>query len=106
MKINLRGELEPAKVWIDDRPLLPGKSQKIFNHSPEGFAWGYGGSGPAQLALAILLRVTDEATAVWNHQDFKWDFISRLPQSDFDVEVDISPWMSIRRRQPEEGFAV
>jgi hypothetical protein len=26
----------------------------LFNHSPTGFEWGYGGSGPAQLALAIL----------------------------------------------------
>lgn len=26
----------------------------LRNHSPEGFEWGYGGSGPAQLALAIL----------------------------------------------------
>jgi hypothetical protein len=26
----------------------------IVNHSPTGFSWGYAGSGPAQLALAIL----------------------------------------------------
>lgn len=28
----------------------------IVNHSPCGFAWGYGGSGPAQLALAIMVK--------------------------------------------------
>ena len=33
------------------------------NHSPTGPAWGYGGLGPAQLALGIPLPVTDEATA-------------------------------------------
>ena len=27
---------------------------EIRNHSPTGFEWGFGGSGPAQLALAIL----------------------------------------------------
>src|SRR5262249_40617485 len=27
---------------------------EIRNHSPTGFEWGYGGSGPAQLALAII----------------------------------------------------
>ncbi len=27
---------------------------EIRNHSPSGFEWGYGGSGPAQLALALL----------------------------------------------------
>ncbi len=26
----------------------------VFNHSPDGFEWGYGGSGPGQLSLAIL----------------------------------------------------
>lgn len=26
----------------------------VYNHSPTGFEWGYGGSGPAQTALAIL----------------------------------------------------
>ncbi|HMF28341.1 MAG TPA: DUF6166 domain-containing protein, partial [Candidatus Cybelea sp.] len=26
----------------------------LYNHSPDGFEIGYGGSGPAQLALAIL----------------------------------------------------
>lgn len=29
-------------------------ARHIRNHSPSGFEWGYGGSGPAQLALAIL----------------------------------------------------
>lgn len=28
--------------------------KEIRNHSPTGFEWGYNGSGPAQLALAIL----------------------------------------------------
>lgn len=26
----------------------------VRNHSPTGFEWGYAGSGPAQLALALL----------------------------------------------------
>ncbi len=34
------------------RPLGP--RLDLANHSPDGFSWGYGGSGPAQLALAIL----------------------------------------------------
>jgi len=52
---------------------------KIFNHSPTGFEWGYGGSGPAQLALAILADATgDEELAARHHQQYKWDVISRL----------------------------
>ena len=36
------------------RELTPALSHGIRNHSSSGFEWGYGGSGPAQLALAIL----------------------------------------------------
>jgi hypothetical protein len=43
-------------VLVDGVKLDPKPSQKLRNHSPDGFAWGYPGSGPAQLALAILLR--------------------------------------------------
>ena len=39
-------------VTVDGRPLNP--RLDLWNHSPTGFEWGYGGSGPAQLALAIL----------------------------------------------------
>ncbi len=35
--------------------LSPEPSQEIINHSPDGFNWGYGGSGPAQLALGFYL---------------------------------------------------
>lgn len=34
------------------RPLRP--RNDIRDHSPTGFEWGYGGSGPAQLALALV----------------------------------------------------
>jgi hypothetical protein len=46
-------------VLVDGEPLDPAASRKVYNHSPDGFAWGYNGSGPAQLALAILMRHTD-----------------------------------------------
>ena len=52
----------------------------LVNHSPTGFGWGYNGSGPAQLALAILAHHTgnDNYARVY-HQDFKKDVISKLP---------------------------
>jgi len=54
------------------RILSPLPSQKLCNHSPDGFSCGYSGSGPAQLALAILLDATlDEEVAQANYQDFK-----------------------------------
>jgi hypothetical protein len=51
----------------------------LQNHSPTGFAWGYGGSGPAQLALAILAdHLGDDARAARLHQRFKWRAIGPL----------------------------
>jgi hypothetical protein len=52
----------------------------LWNHSPTGFEWGYGGSGPAQLALALLADcLGDDATAVNLHQRYKEAIVSRLP---------------------------
>ena len=43
----------------------------LYNHSPTGFEWGYGGSGPAQLALALLADAINDQTALRLHQQFK-----------------------------------
>ncbi len=57
-------------VTVDGRPLNP--RLDLWNHSPTGFEWGYGGSGPAQLALALLAdHLDDDEHAVALHQDFK-----------------------------------
>jgi hypothetical protein len=41
-------------------------------HSPDGFEWGYSGSGPAQLALALLADwLRDDSKALRLHQEFK-----------------------------------
>jgi hypothetical protein len=54
----------------------------LANHSPTGFEWGYGGSGPAQLALAILADVfRNDQLAVRLHQRFKWDAIATLERT-------------------------
>lgn len=83
------------EVRLNGNPLDPLPSQAVFNHSPDGFAWGFGGSGPAQLALAILLAVTgDEERSVRLHQDFKREFIEPLPQADASFTVDVEQWAS------------
>lgn len=61
--------------------LDPGPSLAVVNHSPDGFAWGYGGSGPSQLALAILLDFTgDRHIAEALYMDFKWAFVAYWPK--------------------------
>lgn len=43
----------------------------LANHSPDGFEWGYGGSGPSQLALAILADAFNDKTALRFYQRFR-----------------------------------
>lgn len=81
----LKGLFSSRQVWLDGKQLFPHRSQKHYNHSPDGFNWGYGGSGPSQLALAITLELTGKPTG---YQQFKWDFIANLPQTDFETEFD------------------
>lgn len=58
-------------VWGEQYFLSPSKSQAVYNHSPDGFSWGYHGSGCAQLALAVCLELVDKDTALRNYQKFK-----------------------------------
>ncbi len=50
---------------------------EIREHSPTGFGWGYGGSGPAQLALALLVDALGDAGQAQTHyQTFKHQVVS------------------------------
>jgi hypothetical protein len=66
----------------------------LWNHSTTGFEFGYGGSGPAQLALAILAdALGDEQLAVRLHQQFKWAFVARFPREGFTMTAEeIDQW--------------
>jgi hypothetical protein len=51
----------------------------LQNHS-QSFAWGFGGSAPAQLALALIADATgDDARALRLQHDFKFRVIASLP---------------------------
>jgi len=51
----------------------------VRNHSPTGFNWGYGGSGPAQLALSLLCHATrNPELALSLYQQFKRAIVARL----------------------------
>ena len=59
--------------------LTPDRSLELANHSPSGFEWGYTGSGPAQLALALVLDYTDdEDVALAEYMAFKNEVVGRL----------------------------
>jgi hypothetical protein len=68
-----------VEVTVNGRLLNP--RLDLHNHSPGGFEWGYGGSGPAQLALALLAdHLGDDEHALNLYQRFKWQVIAELPR--------------------------
>lgn len=67
-----------ALVSKNGEELSPARSQEVWNHSPTGFHWGYHGSGPAQLALALLLEEIPRWRALALYQDFKREVIAKL----------------------------
>jgi len=74
-------------ILFDGNPIPKYFSE--INHSPDGFQWGYGGSGPAQAAYAILrtalaLTISNPLELIfWAkklYQQFKWDIVAKLPR--------------------------
>ncbi len=61
----------------------------LINKSPTGFSWGYSGSGPAQLALAILADAIGDEEALKIYQSFKSYFVAVLPAEWYAPEEDI-----------------
>lgn len=107
MAIYTGAQRKPMGQWVvlkDGKRLSPRTSQALRNHSPDGFSWGFHGSGPAQLALALLLDVTgDPVVAEHWHQRFKADVVAEWPQDgDWMITSErIERWLrSARQRWP------
>jgi hypothetical protein len=101
---------ETAGVAVASCAGLPGKRK--IHHSPDGYEWGYGGSGPADLALNILARVrphkgrrdgavllhdgTRVGDDAWDgHQQFKWTVIVGMPKHGFALSRDdVERWLA------------
>lgn len=76
--------LSKVVVKVNGRDLPTRRDVKDL--SPTGFEWGYGGSGPAQLALAILCDYWgDEVSALRYHQEFKWEVVALLPEGNWTL---------------------
>lgn len=70
----------------------------LVSHSPTGLEWGYGGSGPAQLALAILAQVVGDNDALALHQDYKRDVVAALPYQRWTITSDqVREWVDRRK---------
>ena len=104
---RMDGTLE---VTVDGGPL-----KHYIVHSLTGFEHGYGGSGPADLAIAILVHhlnvkpLGPRPGSQWSgegwdrvlalYQDFKWQVIAQWPQEkDWVLWSDnIDDWLTARK---------
>lgn len=70
-----------AIVTVTDEKGTRGLSPRLDlrNHSPDGFEWGYRGSGPSQLALALCADVLgDDRRAEKIYQRVKEELIAPI----------------------------
>lgn len=74
----------------DGRRLPTYYGRRGVTHSPDGFQWGYGGSGPAQLAYAILRHRKGAGVAHKFYQAFKWQVVCRWKQPPEGWELEAS----------------
>lgn len=80
---NGDGNSSDQQVFVvqDGQVRLLSPRHNLQNHSPYGFSWGYRGSGPAQLSLALLMEMFQDWDRVQRiYQTFKEVFIAQIPQ--------------------------
>lgn len=95
---------------VDDEPSDSRPLTHIPYHSPDGFEWSYAGSGPADLALAILADYFEEPPefvlaalrSMWTprskaaalHQSFKEGFVATEHRDEWQLPGDdIEAWL-------------
>lgn len=95
---GFRGEQGQVRVMRD----VPFSSQSYplehhIRHSPDGHAWGYGGSGPAELAKDILWDFLGYEPPMDMYQAFKFQVISRIDQNQgFSIsENEVGGWVNV-----------
>jgi hypothetical protein len=91
-----RGHAGRPVVLFADEPF----ERRFRVHSPTGYEWGYGGSGPADLALNILALFLEPWDAWWLHQSFKFAHIGTLnPKGDTLSVARIRSWIERTHRE-------
>ena len=98
--------------------------REMARHS-QGLEWGYGGSGPAQCAIALLMDTLEDADhyvgardiwgarcdekAEWvlsHYQKFKWEVVCGLDRKGFSLpQEDVRAWISYQLVPDKIKFA-
>jgi hypothetical protein len=93
-------ELGAVTAQVGDLAIDP--RLDLYNHSPTGFEFGYQGSGPAQLALAILADFCeDDERALRHYQTFKDRYVAAVRSDTSEWAIDgmtIREWIEAGER--------
>jgi hypothetical protein len=71
----------PAVVFVEEEEQPPYRLKHEVRHSPDGFSWGYSGSGPADLARSILADHLGFVPHPAIYQRFKAAHVARWEQA-------------------------
>ena len=105
---------EGLLLWRDESGVWTNCPHMVTHHSPTGFEYGYGGSGPADLALNVVeallhdIGYTGERMQCFDgtcfekaftlHQAFKWHFVASLSR-DGEHKIayaDMVAWLMLK----------
>jgi len=82
---------EACAVTVDGEPL--NCRYDLLSASPAGFEWNYRGSGPAQLAIALLAHAFSDEFACEHYQQFKREVVAKLPEDRWTLRTpDLVAW--------------
>lgn len=93
-----RGRRDPtAPVGEECTVTVDGESldcrYDLLSASPAGFEWNYRGSGPAQLAIALLAHAFSDEFACEHYQRFKREVVAELPGDGWTLTTsDLDAW--------------
>lgn len=82
-----------VSVDVEENGKITPLHQRVY-HSPSGFNWGYGGSGPADLARSILWDLLGEEPARRLYMAFKWAHVARWGREWAITSGEIEAWMA------------
>jgi len=96
-KIYIGKRYEEGTIVVVAENIVDGSSERLehhVKHSPDGFEWGFGGSGPTELARCILWDHTGEEPEAATYQAFKSEVIASQKEDSWNItSTAIANWL-------------
>lgn len=98
-----QGSITVTIAHIGDGPEWGETLPHLLRHSPDGFNWGYCGSGPAELARCILLHALPGRDADRLYQDFKRAHVAHWGDTWAITQDQVREWAEAQRLLERAG---